>query len=80
MDAGLPNLVGNVYRDRNTEALYWSTGAFYNANNEGGGNGTGGTANAPVAVKMDASRYNSIYGSSTTVTPLTESCKFLIVY
>lgn len=33
-----------------------------------------------AAHSWDASRINSIYGNSNTVTPLSETCKFFIRY
>ena len=87
--AGLPNIggaLGNIYK-RNTEAMYSGfvtyTGVFtintrtakvgYFTNTT---NGTGGAA----VVNFNASSSNSIYGKSTTVTPLSLSAILIIKY
>ena len=89
MVAGIPNIdgtLGSIYT-RNTEANYSGfktyTGAF-TSNTKTAKIGyfhdtANGTSGATV-VNFNASSSNSIYGNSTTVTPLSESCIFCISY
>lgn len=72
INAGLPNITGKaptaagVYKsvlDNNSGALYCSD--TWN----GGFAGGGGSSNAAGILNIDASKSNSIYGSSTTVQP-----------
>lgn len=67
--AGAPNIKGDVVCLRNAGAVSFPNGAFYNSNKASTSNGTGDSATTIVSVSMDASRYNSIYGNSTTVQP-----------
>lgn len=78
VDAGLPNLSGNVvralsdYNKGNTNYSIYTTNPFYyNASEEYGTtwNATEGTLDAIRNIKFDASRANSIYGNSDTVQP-----------
>lgn len=77
--AGLPNITGRVYQDRNSYAKAYADGAFYNDNAEGAGNGTGNTATTKVAIKMDASRSSPIYGRSNTVQPKSVAIYYYVV-
>ena len=66
LSAGLPNITGEARRA--TSDLWTSSGAF--TNNGKAGNGfSGGTAFQWTTMGFDASKSNSIYGSSTTVQP-----------
>ena len=40
----------------------------------------GNSSSTSYKLLFDASKYNSTYGSSTTVTPLSESCFFCIKF
>lgn len=73
MEAGLPNItgtVGLVVKDIQTDA-------FYSVRE---GTRPGGETNPYYRAQMDASRSNSIYGNSDTVTPESLSTKFFIKY
>lgn len=63
VEAGLPNITGQVGTSDN--AGYLPNGAFYASDSSGHGNGSGGS----ITVSMNASLSNSIYGNSTTVQP-----------
>lgn len=52
--------------------IAWRGGCSVNGAS-GGGNGAGG-------IQLDASKSNSIYGKSNTVTPLSRKCLFLIKF
>lgn len=73
--AGLPNITGNASYGGVVGLLYSSSpdsasGAFYaNLNKTGGTLST--TSGSSYSVGLDASRSNSIYGNSNTVTPET---------
>lgn len=70
VEAGLPNITGTFGGNR-----YGSnSGAFYNYVGKGV-RGSGSSANNIGQVSFSASRSNSVYGKSTTVTP--PSCKLL---
>ena len=75
MDAGLPNITGSHgEHDYGNGRLKNSSGAFTlsSLSGEKSGNGWGGNDKFRT-VNMNASLSSSIYGSSTTVTPLSES-------
>ena len=79
MEAGLPNITGKL-AVRPTSETPNPTGAFYiNGISEYLGKYNGGT-NYSNGVSFNASRSSSIYGNSSTVTPLSMSCKFYISY
>ena len=78
MEAGLPNITGTVWRSRNNS--YASIGGAFYYEMVYDADGTGGSAPTPVMVHMDASRSNSIYGSSSTITPLSLSTKLILKY
>ena len=78
--AGIPNITGRITT---------STNPFYNPTLTVSGALLGTTTTSNTAqgsasgypgsgVALDASRSSSIYGSSTTVTPLSKSCIFCI--
>ena len=73
--AGLPNIIGSF--GTNTGALRRFSGALYGINyqgNESQGQGGGGNTTAV----FDASRFNSIYGNSSTVQPPAYAVRYLI--
>ena len=70
----MPNITG-------TFAGMWfgaPTGAFTTISEPGGSARDGGGRYRNYG--LDASRSSSVYGSSTTVTPLSESCFFCIKF
>ena len=84
----MPNITG-VLGDIN--ATTWrkgfanstlSSGAFFTGviQNKNGFASNSDSEQQNSGFGFDASRSNSIYGSSNTVTPLSLSCKFLISY
>lgn len=80
-EAGLPNITGQVAGTRrmdnlqevSTSALYWKVQNWVDAM-------TVHNATACADIGLDASRSNSIYGKSSTVTPLSLTSKYLIRY
>lgn len=89
MKAGCPNIggtLGNIYT-RNTEANYSGfktyTGAFTSktkTTNIGYFQDSVNVTRGAAVVNFNASSSNAIYGKSTTVTPLSESCLICIRY
>ena len=78
----MPNITGSHgEHDYGNGRLKNSSGAFTlsSLSGEKSGNGWGGNDKFRT-VNMDASRSSSIYGSSETVTPLSESVIFYIRY
>ena len=73
--AGLPNITAQAFTN------FWSgaSGALY-LNKEIDHWGGGADGGVRYEFYFNASRCSSIYGSSSTVTPLSESCKFYIRY
>lgn len=79
MPCGLPDIYGwfhtvswaNAQANSAFQVMYQN----YNQISPGGGYDWGG-----VTVDFSASRHNSIYGSSDTVTPLSQKTNFLISY
>lgn len=78
----MPNITGTIkfgYGESGSDP-HGADGAFY-----GTDQGTRFFRNADSNtgwknIRMDASRSSSIYGSSDTVTPLSESCRYIISY
>lgn len=67
--AGLPNIIGTFggsYHGRSNHGEF-GTGALYVYGYQGVG--AGDNSNSGVTLGLDASRYNAIYGNSTTVQP-----------
>lgn len=76
--AGLPNISGTV--DRHCWGAS-ASGAFYPNGRSAAKGGTGNDNNCPFTIAgFNASRSSSIYGSSTTVTPLSIKVKYFIKY
>ena len=83
VEAGLPNITGQVRFLAWQDSINLFNGAFYtdatahnfNLKSQFNGNNYGG-----VTVYMDASRSSAIYGKSTTVTPLTYTVRAYICY
>lgn len=71
---GLPNIIGMT---GSTVENASSTGAFYSL---GRGSWLGGGSYGTIINGFDASRSNSIYGSSSTITPLSQSALILVKY
>ena len=65
--AGLPNITGSAATYSENKGFYAPTGALYNST--GGGNRNRGDDGNTNVINIDASRCNSIYGSSQTVQP-----------
>ena len=80
IEAGLPNITGSVGRQNWANALLWShtyDGAFYSdAHTSYGAIGDG--SNGSCNLKFDASRSNSMFGSSDTVQPPAYAVRYLI--
>ena len=76
MEAGLPNITGKV---SNLPNYYGSSGCFYR---DGGTEKyhLSGAEGSSASTYIDASRSSSIYGNSSTVTPLSLSSIFAIKY
>lgn len=73
VEAGLPNITGTFVCDDLGPS---PTGAFYHISYPAGDGETG----SGRQTGFDASRSNSIYGQSTTVTPLTYTVRAYIAY
>ena len=74
----MPNITGKIGTwTRNYVVV---EGAFYSAYTTGEGSGSGGNGGSNMMHLFSASSSNAIYGSSATVTPLSESCRFYIKY
>ena len=72
VSAGLPNIIGSFYTLNSTNTV---SGAFSKTGESGDGDGgSGGTH----IIGFDASMSNSIYGASSTVTPLSVKVAILI--
>lgn len=76
VEAGLPNITGNVYGDTQFGggALYWGgSGAIQSSKDTKGNNIAGyqaqGHGESRSILRIDASKSNSIYGKSSTVQP-----------
>ena len=77
--AGLPNITGEAKAPYRSVWGGLPTGAFYMVpNNQNALDTIEAKPMSPIA--FDASRCSTIYGSSTTVTPLSLSTKFFIKY
>ena len=81
MDAGLPNILGqetsNFIKHQNATCK----GALFREWSRGVSSGLWGDSGSSYSdISFDASLSDSIYGSSSTVTPLSEACKFVIRY
>lgn len=81
MEAGLPNITGkyNIIVNYTSVTGIWNaSGAFYKGSKENvgaaGSDGLGGT------LCLNASLSSSIYGSSSTVTPLSQSTLYVVKY
>ena len=85
VEAGLPNITGSVSfvasgfgKENSTlNGAFYSNG-YWNDGKSGYAGGDGGTLFDNF--KIDASRSSSIYGKSTTVTPLTYTVRAYIAY
>ena len=80
MEAGLPNITGTFgYGQIDGGAKFNASGAF-TATKKDTNTGFGdGKFDCPQ-ISFNASRSNSIYGNSSTVSPLSESVVFCISY
>lgn len=74
MEAGCPNITGRIGVVHGRD---W-TGAFYPYNYDSLNTSSGGWVSG--GVDMDASHCSEVYGSSETVTPLSESVIMCISY
>ena len=72
--AGLPNIEGQFGRGRTTVE---STGVF-ESRIPSDRTSNSGTSTDGTIIHFSASRYNSIYGASTTVQPLAVKCAVLV--
>lgn len=82
MTAGLPNITGDtggVYNLGNYKDTYVTTGAITTEKLPKSNSGVyDGRQYYGNVLGIDASKSSDIYGNSTTVTPLSRACKFLI--
>lgn len=82
--AGLPNITGEFSGINNSLHEYISGGCYYSLVPGGAdtdmGTGKNNYAGKPIAVGFSASKSNSIYGNSTTVTPPSLPMFFIIKY
>ena len=80
MVAGCPNITGG-WDDQNAgNRAIPKWGAFSGSTGESWGTAWGSNAGTVSVVRFDASKSSSIYGKSSTVTPLSLSTKFFIKY
>lgn len=82
VEAGLPNITGGavvVFPSNSTDLAEDVSGVFFSSWKYPD-NGASGPDHAAVNLKFDASRSSAIYGSSTTVTPLTYTVRAYICY
>lgn len=77
--AGLPNIIGGIAA-HGAVAFDHPGGAFYTAGETAGEPTNNNTNPALNFFGFDASRYNSIYGSSNTVQPKSYTVKYYICY
>lgn len=68
VEAGLPNINGRTIADDSEVSGNYADGAFYYGDAKGGAYSYS-TTGTSYWMYFDASRSNSIYGNSTTVTP-----------
>lgn len=82
VEAGLPNITGwaNVMLYQNTTSLTDDTAGAFFSTRQLANSGASGSDHATGNLTFDASRSNSIYGKSTTVTPLTYTVQAFICY
>lgn len=84
VDAGLPNITGftQYHCGRSSSgSATWSSGALTLETNNSAIDGFNKSTKAYAAgVRLDASKYNTIYGSSGTVTPLSMKTAFYIKF
>ena len=81
MEAGLPNITGRFLAAISSgNSKYAPTGAFYVQDPNGKKDGYGSSQYQQPFIGIDASRSNTTYGKSTTVTPLSLSAKIFIKY
>lgn len=81
VEAGLPNITGEFHRIYTYADQAGATGAFSlisYANVNGPSENV--NSNKALTISLDASRSSAIYGSSTTVTPLTYTVRAYIAY
>ena len=79
----MPNITGNFTASERTDAIYvphGTDGVFNLTKTQTWGLGASGGVAQDQRINFDASRSNTTYGSSTTVTPLSLSTKFFIKY
>ena len=80
--AGLPNITG-WFALRNTADYGSDTRAFYTTTAQDASHiacALGAQATSYTRVNLNLARSNAIYGKSSTVAPLSLSCKFAIRY
>ena len=84
MAAGLPNASGETRRDIKSSSTQVSTTEWYGCvgykTENVGSYGGNSTSYWSCTIYVDLSKDNAIYGNSTTVTPLSLSCKYIISY
>ena len=80
-EAGLPNIEGSFFpRTFLDYASRFSKGAFWGQTSTRSQSSNNGTNEASDKIYFNASRSNSIYGSSTTVQPPAYTAKIYICY
>jgi hypothetical protein len=79
--AGAPNISGTWKTCGLDNAMGSTSGAFIAATWGGNGyNAHGAKGGSVDYINFSATSSNSIYGASTTITPLSRECKFFIKY
>ena len=78
MDAGLPNITGEI--QTRWPAVHFTGGAFRTVNRDTQSLVETSSNHVVQGNIFDASRSSSVYGNSSTVTPLSITCKYIICY
>lgn len=79
----MPNIIGNFTASERIDAIYvphGTDGAFNLIKTQDWGLGGAGGYARDQRINFDASGSNTIYGNSTTVTPLSQSTLILMKY
>ena len=74
----MPNITGDNVTRRNV--VYGSDGVFVDTKEPSQPSYKGGSSSYLKTANFDASRSNTTYGNSTTVTPLSLSTKLILKY
>lgn len=78
MEASAPTIIGSFYYNVNTgESGTAASGAFRYSNINDGQAANGDNTSTPIYT-FDASRCSSIYGTSSTIRPVSKQVRFMI--